>query len=309
MYPLLSVIICTHNPRPNYIKQVLNALKIQTLPIGKWELLLIDNSSDQLLSSEINLSWHPQSRHIREDKLGLTYARLRGIQEFRAKTLIFVDDDNVLGKGYLESALQIDQDWPMVGAWGGETIPQFEKPAPEWSRPYWPYLGIRELESNKWGNLMQWENTPIGAGLCIRRRVAERYFQFAIQDSKRLKLDRCGDILFSCGDMDLAYTSLDLGLGIGRFKSLNLIHLIPPFRLEEKYFQKLIKGTVYSQTILLHLRGHSVTEKEWQINLKLAMPWLIHPKSLLVEPRARSFGLASKEGYLMAIKDILKKKF
>jgi glycosyltransferase involved in cell wall biosynthesis len=308
MLPLLSVIICAHNPRLDYIEQVLNALKIQTLPTKEWELLLIDNASDRLLSSEIDLSWHPKFRHIREEKLGLTAARLRGIQESRAKILIFVDDDNVLDEVYLEAALQIGQDWPMLGAWGGETIPQFEEPAPEWSRPYWSLLGIRELESDKWGNLMQWENTPIGAGLCIRKKVAERYFQIATQDPKRLKLDRCGDVLFSCGDMDLAYTSFDLGLGIGRFKSLKLIHLIPPFRLGEKYFQKLITGTVYSQTILFHLRGVSVIEKEWLIKLKLAMPWLIHPRSLLVEPRERKFGFAGKKGYLMASREILKKQ-
>lgn len=123
-----------------------------------------------------------------------------------------------------------------------------------------------------------------------------------------MNLGRSGDVLLSCEDMDLAYTSLDLGLGIGRFKSLKLIHLIPLFRLKEQYFQRIIMGSVYSQTILFHLRGVSVIENESLIKLKLAMPWLIHPKSLFVESRERKFGFAGKKGYLMAIREILKKQ-
>ena len=38
-----SVIICTHNPRSDYLRRVLDALKAQTLLREQWELLLIDN--------------------------------------------------------------------------------------------------------------------------------------------------------------------------------------------------------------------------------------------------------------------------
>ncbi|RYG01725.1 MAG: glycosyltransferase, partial [Chitinophagaceae bacterium] len=41
----LSVVICAHNPNPEYLKRVLLSLQKQTLPIEKWELLLIDNKS------------------------------------------------------------------------------------------------------------------------------------------------------------------------------------------------------------------------------------------------------------------------
>jgi len=37
----VSVIICTHNPRPDYLQRVLDALKAQTLPKENWELLLM----------------------------------------------------------------------------------------------------------------------------------------------------------------------------------------------------------------------------------------------------------------------------
>ena len=68
----------------------------QTLPKDHWELLVIDNAFDRVLASEWDLSWHPQARHIREDELGLTPARLRGIAEARGDVFVFVDDDNLL---------------------------------------------------------------------------------------------------------------------------------------------------------------------------------------------------------------------
>ena len=46
----LSVVICTHNQRKDYLQRTLEALKAQTLPPAQWELLLIDNASDEKLS-------------------------------------------------------------------------------------------------------------------------------------------------------------------------------------------------------------------------------------------------------------------
>src|SRR5688572_8492222 len=101
---LISVIICAHNPRPHYLRRVLEALRAQTLPLEKWELLLVDNASAEPLSGRVDLTWHPNARHIHEMSLGLTHARLRGIVEAGAGLLVFVDDDNVLKIDYLEYA-------------------------------------------------------------------------------------------------------------------------------------------------------------------------------------------------------------
>ena len=91
-----SVIICTHNPRSDYFARVLDGLRNQTLPLDKWELLIVDNASRVPLASNWDISWHPATRHILESRLGLAPARRRGIQEASADLIIFVDDDNVL---------------------------------------------------------------------------------------------------------------------------------------------------------------------------------------------------------------------
>jgi len=103
----LSVITCAHNPRRDYLALVLDALKTQTLDKQHWEYLLIDNASTEPLEPQVDVAWHPNARHIREEKLGLTHARLRGIAESVGEILVFVDDDNVLDTDYLETTVNI----------------------------------------------------------------------------------------------------------------------------------------------------------------------------------------------------------
>jgi glycosyltransferase involved in cell wall biosynthesis len=43
---LISAVICTHNPRRDYLERTLQALKSQTLPLPDWELVIVDNASE-----------------------------------------------------------------------------------------------------------------------------------------------------------------------------------------------------------------------------------------------------------------------
>jgi glycosyltransferase involved in cell wall biosynthesis len=303
MHPVISIIICTHNPRRDYLDKVLEALRCQTLSTGQWELLLIDNASNQPLSEEIDLSWHPQARHIREEQLGLTPARLRGIQEAVTETLVFVDDDNVLDSDYLEVVLQISKDWPAIGAWGGQIRPDFEEPPSEWTKPFWSMLAIREFDRDKWSNLLnQNETTPCGAGLCVRKVVARKYVDLVRDQPKRAGMDRKGKLLISCGDSDLAFTAHDIGLGTGQFTSLKLTHLIPASRLQEDYLLRLVEGMSYSWTILDSFRGKLPPKLSWQDKL------LQHYHRLRVNPRQRRFYNASQRGLALALKEIASAK-
>src|SRR6478609_179898 len=103
--PEVSVIICTHNPREHILLRAVEGLRRQTLPVSRWEFVLIDNASAKPVAEYLDLTWHAAGRIVREDELGLTPARLRGIAETRGDLVIFVDDDNVLDPDYLEQAV------------------------------------------------------------------------------------------------------------------------------------------------------------------------------------------------------------
>lgn len=248
----LSVIICAHNPRPEYLRETLAALAAQTLPKAEWELLLVDNASQEALASRWDLAWHPHGHHVREEDLGLTPARLRGIREAHGEVLVFVDDDNVLAPDYLQQARDMANGWPMLGAWGGRIEGRYETPPLEWTKPYLAMLAIREVPRARWSNdYDDGEAHPCGAGMVVRRSVATAYAEKLRADAVRRGLDRKGKLLISCGDIDLALTAIDLGLGIGMFERLRLTHLIPAGRLEENYLLNLAESMAFS-AILLH---------------------------------------------------------
>ena len=113
---MLSVVICTHNPRPAYFAKCLKALRSQTLSLSSWGLVIVDNRSDTPLSDRTDLAWHPGARMVREESLGLTPARLRGIRESTGDLLVFVDDDNVLDADFLETAQRIMEERPFLGS-------------------------------------------------------------------------------------------------------------------------------------------------------------------------------------------------
>src|SRR5262249_24571966 len=149
----VSVIVCTHNPRRDYLDRALGALAAQSLPKPDWELLLVDNASQQRLADMYDIAWHERSRHVREDTLGLTSARLRGITEAVGELLVFVDDDNVLAPDFLERAQGIPRQYPHVTVFGSGTLePEFEAEPPPELREYLHLLALRTVRSPCWSN-------------------------------------------------------------------------------------------------------------------------------------------------------------
>lgn len=247
----LSAVICTHNPRSDYFARCLAALRDQTLPTHRWELVVIDNRSDEALAPRLDLGWHGKARIVREETLGLTPARLRGIRETEGELLVFVDDDNVLDADYLQTALEVAHSMPFLGAWSGQCRPGFEVEPPNWTRRYWGNLCIRVFDQDAWSNLPRMPETmPAGAGLCVRRAVAQRYVELHELGARTIQLDRRGNSLVSGGDQDLAACASQFGLGVGLIARLRLDHLIPPQRLTAAYLTRLSEGIAFSATLL-----------------------------------------------------------
>jgi glycosyltransferase involved in cell wall biosynthesis len=246
-----SVIICAHNPRQDYLRRVIDALRAQTLPLDRWELLIVDNASREPLASSLDLSWHPNGRHVPERELGLMHARNRGISDSNSDLLIFVDDDNVLDRAYLAEAVRIGKEWPELGVWGsGVTTPEFEAEPASDLEELIPYLALRTTDATYWSNVpgCVWA-TPWGAGLCMRRQVAEAYARHTAETALQIS-GRSGTILLSGEDKEIAYIACGMGLGMAIFPSLKLLHLISKTRVSEDYLLRLYEGTMTSNYLL-----------------------------------------------------------
>jgi glycosyltransferase involved in cell wall biosynthesis len=249
----LSVIICSHNPRQDYLRRALKSLQDQTLPLENWELLLVDNASLRPLEGSWDLSWHPNAKHISEPELGVSVARQRGMREAISDLIVFVDDDNVLDKPYLTRALGIKKNWPALGVWGsGSIIPEYELEPEANLKELIPSLAVRKTDKAYWSNIIpSWDAAPWGAGMCVRAEVADAYRRI-YNDSPIQISSRRGNALLSGEDVEMAYVACKIGLGMGIFPELMLTHLIPKERVAAEYLLRLYEGTATSDALLAH---------------------------------------------------------
>lgn len=285
----ISVLIPAHNPRPDFLGRVLAALRAQTLPVSRWELLVIDNASTPAITAD--LTWHPSARIIREPVLGLTAARLAGFAAAQGDWLVLVDDDNVLAPDYLAQILALAAAHPHLGSGSGCVRLEFQTdatpPPPAWRG----FLAERactapQLSRDPGHN----DSTPWGAGMFVRRAVAEAYAHRVRTDPRRLQLDLQGGQLIYGGDTDIAFTGCDLGYDKGVFPQLQLDHLIPASRCTREYLIRAAEGHGYSEILHAFLRdGHPPAQRPaW----REALARLRLPREERIIAAARARGLA-----------------
>lgn len=253
----LSVVIPTHNPAVARLERVLAALRGQSLPADRWEMVVVDNASDPPVATGAD-----RVRTVREPRLGLTEARRRGLAEARGELVVLVDDDNVLAPDYLEQTLALFATHPRVGALGGRSRPEFAATPPAWMREFNGLLALRDLGDKPMlshglrpsaaGRNEYPAFSPIGAGMALRRAAIETWLESA--DPGR-PTDRRGGSLSSGGDNDLVFAVLEAGWEVAYFPSLYLIHLIPPERLTTAYLARLNRSMQESWMRVLSLHG------------------------------------------------------
>ncbi len=300
-----SVLIPTHNPRRDYLARVVEALRGQTLPRERWELLVVDNSSREKLEGRVDIGWHPSARVVWEERLGLTFARLRGFAEAKGKLIVMVDDDNVLAPDYLEAAVRIAQEQPALGAFGGKCLPEFEVEPEPWLEARGKGLGLRdrgereeffpEAAVAEGGKVGKWEGgkvkravrqfpdcAPIGAGMVLRRDAARAYAERLQVRGERQEArgketitDRKGDSLASGGDNDICLTVIEEGWQVGYLPQLQLMHLIPERRMTLDYHKRMARDSMKSFILMLDqhgIRPWSAMPK-WTLPLRVASDW------------------------------------
>lgn len=257
----VSVITPALNPRKEFILRVFKALEEQTLPMEKWEYIVVDSGSTPPLNEQLNLSWHPNACVLEAPEQRLAVSRWRGMQRAKGELIIFVDDDNVLAPNYLESAIAEMENHPFIGVLSGHVEGEFHGEIQPWMREFLPILGVTEYSSMPDAELIYalvktggpW--VPAGSGMIVRRAIVEEYCRQVAMDPEKLSVGRVGKQLLGSDDVDLAYTAIDLAMAIGRSRKPKLIHLIPEARLTESYLVRLLYASNYATARLLVRRG------------------------------------------------------
>jgi len=252
---MLQVCICTHNPRMDVFRRVLESLARQTVKPPGFEVVIIDNGSSPPLSTSECRQYlgSVPVRVVREPRLGLTAARVRAVAATTAEWLLVVDDDTELMPDYVECALRVIAQNPALGCFGGKLLlPEYIAPDP-WMKPLLGFLAIRDAGdepvtacANYWGI---WE--PPAAGAVVRRPLLERYRSMVERSELAYRLGRKGIRSFGAGeDALLMRGAYHLRLSSSYQPSLRVIHHIDPSRLTLGYLVGLMYGHGRSRIVL-----------------------------------------------------------
>ena len=143
-----SIIICTYN-RSDCIKNVLLSLCNQKTT-SSYEIIVVDNNSTDNTKNEIikfSANFSVEIRYHLETNQGLSFARNRGVEASLGEVVLFIDDDAVAEKSWLETHVSAYSDRDVFCA-GGPIRPVWPFPKPEWIKgDLLGYLSVNEFET------------------------------------------------------------------------------------------------------------------------------------------------------------------
>jgi glycosyltransferase involved in cell wall biosynthesis len=124
------------------------SLQTQTLPADQFEVLVIDNCSTDNTKQVVE-SFQQQAANIRyffDPTPGLHVGRHYGLREAKGDVLVYADDDIEAMPGWLSAIADCFAD-PDVAMVGGNNLPKYTSPPPDWLLTLWekPSLGGRAI--------------------------------------------------------------------------------------------------------------------------------------------------------------------
>lgn len=112
--PSITVIIPTRN-RLGSLAETLSSLGHQDIPVGAFEVVVVDDGSSPPVPMDMGAS---RPRIVRLEGKERSAARNAGVSVARGEILVFLDDDVTVGSDFLSAHLAAQREWPGVLAVG-----------------------------------------------------------------------------------------------------------------------------------------------------------------------------------------------
>jgi Glycosyl transferase family 2 len=117
---LVSVVMATRNRAEYYLPRAIASVCAQSYP--RWELLVVDDGSDDETSEVLGALEDDRIRCHRVDHTSLAAARNRALAEATGEIVTYLDDDNVLHPDWLRSVVWAFAECPEVDVLYGAMI-------------------------------------------------------------------------------------------------------------------------------------------------------------------------------------------
>jgi len=247
----VTVLICTYNGAER-LPKTLAYLSQQLISkdIG-WEIILIDNASNDKTSSLAATEWEKYNLPgvgftvMNEQRPGKINALETGTLLASYEFLIICDDDNWLSSDYIQRTYDILENDPSIGAVGGQSIAVNDSGVfPDWFDAFKTGYAVGK-QGTKRGYV-----TPrgylFGAGLGTRVKLYQQMYEHF----PSLLVGREGEKLTAGEDAEYCQRLVLRGYELFYDPELTFQHYMPQKRLELEYRNALFAGLAESDKIL-----------------------------------------------------------
>ena len=248
----VSVVIVTYNGKDK-LKPTLEHLANQQAIDFDWEILVIDNNSNDGTSEYVSNFWNNLGcstplRIIQEPIPGTMYARYNGILNANLRYILYCDDDNWLHPTYIKIAFNTICENNKIAVVGGIGVPFFEEPnlVPGWLNNHIKLLGCGPQGKSD-GDTTFDKGCLYTAGAILDRVWLNKLYK---SDFKSILKGRDSKSVVAGEDTELTYALRLIGGKLYYNSKMKFNHFMPINRTTYNYLKKLNRGIGYSNNIL-----------------------------------------------------------
>lgn len=260
---MITATISTYN-REQYLPQVLDSLKRQTLSRNLFEIVIVDNNSPGNTEeiSKVFINGNPELKvtyHL-ETNQGLSYGRNRGITEAKGNYITFIDDDAFLAEDYLEKIYQYFEADKSIAAIGSKILLHYEDIIPDWENKYLnSLLGFFDI-----GNEKKWftkSDYPRGSNMSFRMDVFEQVGVFNVELGRKL------NNLAGSEEKDIFSRIYKHDFKVLYVPDAIVYHCVPLVRTTADFIKRQALGTGRGERLRVKNEGFMSTLKRGSIEL------------------------------------------
>ncbi len=246
----VSIVLCTYNGTQR-LEATLKHLAAQKLNVP-CEIIFVDNASADGTKAFADTWWETYGNEdisyfsFEQPIPGKSYAQDLGYEKANYKYLLVCDDDNWLCDTYVQTAFEVMEANPKIGALGGWCDAEFEGDKPSWFDEQAKYFAVAK-QGTLSGDITNKKGCLYGAGMVLNKH---HWLELKSLGFEHLLSCRKGNSLSSGGDTEYSYALRLLGYKIWYDDRLYFKHYMTEGRMHLSYLSRLRKAMAYSNFIL-----------------------------------------------------------
>jgi len=249
----ISLIICCYNAEWIIGRTLRHLLELEKDGLPAWEVIIVDNNSGDRTGEMVNefISSNNLKNNFslfREEKQGLSFARLKGISEANYDVLIFCDDDNFLATSYLLTAWSIMKEHPEIALLGGKGEALFERDPDPAILPFLEQYAVGSQGDAELEDITLSRGYVYGAGMILRKQAFE---EIRKKGFRFLNSGRTGSLLTGSEDVEMGNALRLAGYRMFYSNNLTFGHFLASRRLTWNYLKRMNYGSGYSSVLMI----------------------------------------------------------